>query len=66
MFNFLITPHLPKYLDFEFSQQLVLKFWYENRIQEETVRNIKLRELHESITILKRQHDEQKIIELSN
>ena len=35
------------------AQNRVVKKWYETRIQEETNKNMKLRELHENLTRLK-------------
>jgi hypothetical protein len=41
------------FFDFEESQQNVLRSWYEMRIQEETIRNQNLRQLHDSLTMLR-------------
>ena len=40
-------------MDYSEAQNRVVKKWYENRIQEETNKNIRLRELHENLTRLK-------------
>ena len=41
------------FMDYSEAQNRVVKKWYENRIQEETNKNIRLRELHENLTRLK-------------
>jgi hypothetical protein len=40
-------------MDYIEAQNRVVKRWYEQRIEEETTKNTKLRELHENLTKLK-------------
>ncbi len=44
---------LYEFMDFKEAVNRVLKKWYEQRIQEETERNRKLRELHDNLTQIK-------------
>ena len=50
-----------KFMDFKDSVNRVLKKWYEQRIEEETSRNQKLRELHDNLTKLKILREEEAI-----
>lgn len=38
------------FLNFKIALNRVIRVWYERRIQEETVKNLKLRELHDDLT----------------
>lgn len=46
-------------MDFREAVNRVLKKWYEQRIQEETDRNQKLRELHDNLTRIKIMREEE-------
>ena len=46
-------------MDFKDAVNRVLKKWYEQRIQEETDRNKKLRELHDNLTKIKIMKEEE-------
>ena len=48
-----IRNQVPAYFSYSGSINRVLKTWYEKRIQEEQERNLKLRALHESLTVIK-------------
>jgi len=48
-----ISERVPAYFDYNSSLNRVLKSWYEQRIEEETNRNRKLRELHDNLTAIK-------------
>jgi hypothetical protein len=47
------------FMDFKEAVNRVLKRWYEQRIQEETERNRKLRELHDNLTKIKIMKEEE-------
>lgn len=47
------------FLDFKSAVNRVLKKWYEQRIEEETERNRKLRELHDNLTRIKVMKEEE-------
>lgn len=47
------------FMDFKEAVNKVLKKWYEQRIQEETERNRKLRELHDNLTKIKIMREEE-------
>jgi ABC-type bacteriocin/lantibiotic exporter with double-glycine peptidase domain len=49
------------FMDFRTAVNRVLKRWYEQRIEEETERNRKLRELHDSLTRIKVLKEEQSL-----
>jgi len=38
------------FLNFKIALNRVIRVWYVRRIQEETVKNLKLRELHDDLT----------------
>lgn len=40
----------PSFLDFKLAMNRVIRIWYERRIQEETEKNSKLRQLHDDLT----------------
>ena len=40
----------PEFMNFKNALNRVIKVWYERRIMEETVKNQKLRQLHEELT----------------
>jgi ABC-type bacteriocin/lantibiotic exporter with double-glycine peptidase domain len=42
-----------EFLDFRGAVNRVLKKWYEQRIEEETEKNRKLRQLHDNLTRIK-------------
>lgn len=46
-------------MDFKEAVNKVLKKWYEQRIQEETEKNKKLREMHENLTRMKIMREEE-------
>jgi len=48
-----------EFMDFRDAINRVLKKWYEQRIQEETERNRKLRELHDNLTKMKVMKEEE-------
>lgn len=50
---------LYEFMDFKDAINRVLKKWYEQRIQEETDRNRKLRELHDNLTKIKIMREEE-------
>mmetsp|Transcript_32065 Transcript_32065/g.23696 ORF Transcript_32065/g.23696 Transcript_32065/m.23696 type:complete len:175 (+) Transcript_32065:503-1027(+) len=50
-----------EYLDFRAAINRVLKKWYEQRIEEETQRNLKLRELHANLTKMKLMKEQEKM-----
>ena len=47
------------FMDFKEAANRVLKKWYETRIQEETDRNKKLRDLHYNLTKIKIMQEEE-------
>lgn len=47
------------FINFKEAVNRVLKKWYEQRIQEETERNRKLRELHDNLTKIKQLREEE-------
>jgi len=47
------------FMNFKEAVNRVLKKWYEQRIQEETERNRKLRELHDNLTKIKQLREEE-------
>ena len=50
-----------EFMDFKGAVNKVLKRWYEQRIEEETERNRKLRELHENLTRMKILREEEQM-----
>jgi len=50
-----------EFIDFRGAINLVLKKWYEQRIQEETSRNKRLRELHDNLTRMKVLKEQEKM-----
>lgn len=50
---------LQDFMNFKEAVNRVLKKWYEQRIQEETERNKKLRELHDNLTKIKIMREEE-------
>lgn len=51
--NLMRSRGLYDFMNFKDAVNRVLKKWYEQRIQEETERNRKLRELHDNLTKIK-------------
>ena len=50
---------MQEFLDFKSAVNRVLKKWYEQRIEEETERNKKLRQLHDNLTRIKVMKEEE-------
>lgn len=53
----------PVFLNFDLALNRILKVWYEQRIQEETAKNLRLRQLHDDLTRKKieQQHSEMNV-----
>ena len=50
---------MTEFMDFKEAFNKVLKKWYESRIQEESEKNRKLKELHDNLTKIKIMREEE-------
>ena len=51
--------NMTEFMDFKEAFNKVLKKWYESRIQEESEKNRKLKELHDNLTKIKIMREEE-------